>query len=56
MEAMGSYTYALFTRVLGWSRAQIEVLLMGARNDLKDLSNHLYTNVRIVYGRRPEEK
>lgn len=56
MEAMGSYTYALFTRVLGWSRTEIEVLLMGARNDLKDLSNHLYTNVRIIYGRKPEEK
>ncbi|KAI9927250.1 hypothetical protein MW887_003637 [Aspergillus wentii] len=52
-EASGSYTYALFTRHLGWSREECEVLAAGMRRELKDLSLHLYTKVHIVYGQRP---
>ncbi|PLN80420.1 methyltransferase [Aspergillus taichungensis] len=51
-EAMGPYTYALFTRVLGWPRERIEALVAGSKNELKDLSNHLYTKVHVVYGQR----
>jgi hypothetical protein len=53
LEAMPPYTFALFTRVLGWTRAEIEAILAGVRYELKDLSNHLYTRVHIVYGQRP---
>lgn len=55
LEGLGPYTYALFTRVLGWSRAEIEVILASARNEVKDLSIHLYTRLWIVYGRKPEK-
>ncbi|KAI9041879.1 class I SAM-dependent methyltransferase [Aspergillus affinis] len=54
-EALGPYCYALFTRVLGWQRPEIEALVAGMRNELRDLSNHLYSNVHIVYGQRPAE-
>lgn len=54
LEAMPIYTYALFTRVLGWTRAEIEGLLAGIRTELRDTSHHLYTKVRIVYGQKPE--
>lgn len=54
-EAVGPYSLALFTRYLGWSRAEIEVLVAGMRKELRDYQTyHLYTNVRIVYGQRPE--
>ncbi|KAJ5545972.1 hypothetical protein N7494_003557 [Penicillium frequentans] len=53
LEAMPPYTFALFTRVLGWTRAEIEAILAGVRYELKDLSNHLYSRVHIVYGQRP---
>ncbi|KEY79052.1 methyltransferase LaeA [Aspergillus fumigatus] len=54
-EAVGPYSFALFTRYLGWSRAEIEVLVAGMRKELRDYQTyHLYTNVRIVYGQRPE--
>ena len=54
-EALGPYCYALFTRVLGWQRPEIEALVAGMRNELRDLSNHLYSNVHIVYGQRPAQ-
>lgn len=53
LEAMPPYTYALFTRMLRWDRVQIEALLAGVRQELKDLSNHLYTKVHMVYGQKP---
>jgi len=33
---------ALFTRVLGWSKEEVEVFLLGVRKDLKDRSKHNY--------------
>ncbi|PYH85171.1 methyltransferase [Aspergillus uvarum CBS 121591] len=54
LEAMGPYCYALFTRVMGWQRPEIEVFVAGIKNELRDPSIHLYTKVHIVYGQRPE--
>lgn len=45
MEALQAYSLALFTRVLGWEQAQVEVLLSGVRTDLKNLKYHLYTRL-----------
>lgn len=53
-EAIGPYCYALFTRVLGWSKEEIEVKVAGMRRELRDLSIHLYTKVHVVYGQKPE--
>lgn len=52
MEAIAPYTYALFTRMLGWSRDEIEALLAGIRKELRNTSLHIYTKVRIVYGQK----
>ncbi|KAJ5852200.1 uncharacterized protein N7529_011585 [Penicillium soppii] len=54
LEGIPAYTYALFTRMLGWSRAEIEVLTAGLRKELRNTTLHLYTKVRIVYGQKPE--
>ncbi|KAL1968075.1 hypothetical protein VTN77DRAFT_2205 [Rasamsonia byssochlamydoides] len=53
IEAVGTYTLALFTRVLGWTREEVEVLCAMVRNELKDRSLHLYIKAHFVYGRRP---
>ncbi|KAI3069785.1 hypothetical protein CBS147339_7756 [Penicillium roqueforti] len=55
LEAMPIYTYALFSRVLGWTRSEIEGLLAGIRMELRDTSHHLYTKLRVVYGQKPGE-
>ncbi|KAB8235638.1 class I SAM-dependent methyltransferase [Aspergillus alliaceus] len=52
IEAMPPYCYALFTRMLGWSRAEIEVLVAGMRKELRDTSLHLYSRLHIIYGQR----
>lgn len=56
LEGLKSYTYALLSRVLHWERLEIEVLLAGARREIKDLSIHLYTKVHFIYGQKPEDK
>ena len=53
LEAVAPYTMALFCRILGWSRIQVEALLAAIRNEIKDMSIHLYTNVRVVYAQKP---
>lgn len=53
-EAIPPYLYALFTRVLGWEKSEIEALVAGIRSELSDLSLHLYTKVHFVYGQKPE--
>ncbi|KAL1964156.1 hypothetical protein VTN77DRAFT_7244 [Rasamsonia byssochlamydoides] len=53
LQAVESYTPALFSRVLGWTKMEIEVLIAKVRNELKDHSLHLYVPVYFVYGRKP---
>lgn len=49
-ESMGPYCTALFSRVLGWSREDIEVLLAMIRKELRDPSIHQYLQIYIVMG------
>ncbi|PGH04178.1 hypothetical protein GX51_03686, partial [Blastomyces parvus] len=53
-EMVRSYSLALFTRALDWSIDELEVLLWAVGNDLKNRRIHLYTKLRVVYGRKPE--
>lgn len=53
-EAIGPYCYALFTRILGWSKEEIEVMVAGIRKELRDPSVHVYTKVHVLYGQKPE--
>lgn len=51
-EALESYSLALFTRVLGWSMEELDVLFQAVRNDFEDPQTHLYGKVRFIYGRK----
>ncbi|KAL1986895.1 hypothetical protein VTN96DRAFT_5312 [Rasamsonia emersonii] len=53
LQAIQSYSSALFSRVLGWSKPELEVLLAKVRNELMDRSLHMYVPVYFVYGRKP---
>ncbi len=35
----------LFTRVLGWSKAEVDVFLVDVRKDMKDTKIHSYNNM-----------
>lgn len=57
INALGSVSYAIFTRPkaeggLGWSRAEVEVLLAGVRKDMKDTSIHAYWRIHSVSARK----
>ncbi|KAL1980809.1 hypothetical protein VTN96DRAFT_3504 [Rasamsonia emersonii] len=53
LQAIPGYTTALLSRVLGWSKEEIDVLLAHVTNELKDRSIHQYAKLYIVYGRKP---
>ncbi|KLJ13205.1 hypothetical protein EMPG_11859 [Blastomyces silverae] len=53
-EMVRSYSLALFTRVLEWSKDELDVLLWAVGNELRNRRTHLYTKLRVVYGRKRE--
>ncbi|KAI9737927.1 MAG: hypothetical protein M1834_009297 [Cirrosporium novae-zelandiae] len=53
LDSVESYTLALFTRVLGWSNAETQVLIAGVRKEILDLSIHIYGKIHFAYGRKP---
>jgi hypothetical protein len=52
LEALEAYSFALFTRVLGWSTPQIQLLLVGVRKELLDRNYHGYSRFYFVYGQK----
>ena len=53
LEAMESYSLALFTRVLGWTPEQVGVYLTGVREEVMNRKLHLYAKYWFVYGQKP---
>ncbi|TGO41073.1 hypothetical protein BHYA_0027g00510 [Botrytis hyacinthi] len=53
LDATVAYGMAHFTRVLGWSPEEYQVLAAGVRNEFKDPRVHNWCNMYIVYGRKP---
>jgi hypothetical protein len=42
MTALGGFNMALFTRVLGWSKEEVETFLIDVRKEMKDPKIHAY--------------
>ncbi|QSZ33362.1 hypothetical protein DSL72_002950 [Monilinia vaccinii-corymbosi] len=55
LDATVAYGMAHFTRILGWSPDEYQVLAAGVRNEFKDSRVHNWCNMYIVYGRKPSE-
>jgi len=53
LESLESYSYAPFTRFLGWSKEELEVFLATLRREVRDTSIHIYTHVFLIYGQKP---
>ncbi|CZS88133.1 related to TAM domain methyltransferase [Rhynchosporium graminicola] len=53
LDASSAYGAAHFTRVLEWSSEEFQVLSAGVRNEMKDKTAQLYSNLYVVYGRKP---
>jgi len=53
LDAASSYGQAHFTRVLGWTPEEFQVLSAGVRKELKNLKYHLRSNLHVVYGQKP---
>jgi len=54
LNGLQAFSLALFTKVLGWSVVEIEVLLAGVRKDLRDKKKHGYWPAYTVYAQKPE--
>ncbi|KUJ13654.1 S-adenosyl-L-methionine-dependent methyltransferase, partial [Mollisia scopiformis] len=48
-----AWSLALFTRVLGWEKSRLDILLEGVREDIKNIKIHAYLVTVSVYGRKP---
>ncbi|KAF2454650.1 putative methyltransferase [Lineolata rhizophorae] len=53
LDGLQGYSMALMTRVLGMSTAEVELLLMDVRKDMKNKKIHAYWPIYFVYGRKP---
>ncbi|KAF7597088.1 hypothetical protein BBP40_010562 [Aspergillus hancockii] len=53
LQAVEAYTPALFTRVLGWSEAEMQAMIEKVKDELFDRSLHLYLPCHVIYGRKP---
>ncbi|CZR66302.1 related to methyltransferase [Phialocephala subalpina] len=53
LSALEGISLAVLTRGLGMSKEEVEVLLVGVRNDIKSNEIHAYLAIRVVYGRKP---
>ncbi|KAK2745618.1 hypothetical protein FQN55_006108 [Onygenales sp. PD_40] len=51
-EMVEAYSMALFTRVLGWEREEVEVLMRAVAGELGDRRKRLWVRVWVVFGRR----
>jgi hypothetical protein len=52
-ESLEAYSYAPFTRFLGWSKEELEIFLATLRRDVRDTSIHVYAHVYLIYGQKP---
>ncbi|KAL4793086.1 S-adenosyl-L-methionine-dependent methyltransferase [Aspergillus venezuelensis] len=54
LNGLHAFTIGLFTRVLGWSPAEVEVLIAKCKREWKDPSIHAYQRVLFIYGKKPD--
>lgn len=52
-EGLEGFSLVLFTRVLGWSLDEVQILLSKVRKDLSDKNVHPQNDMHVVWGRKP---
>lgn len=53
-DGLEGWVLALYTRVLGWTYAEVQEFVAEFKAVIKNRKNHYYHEVRCVYGRKPE--
>jgi SAM-dependent methyltransferase len=56
LDGIHAVTMTVFTKGLGMSREEVEILLVDVRNDIKNLGVHFYFLTYFVYGQKPETR
>ncbi|CAD6573919.1 MAG: hypothetical protein ASARMPRED_006361 [Alectoria sarmentosa] len=56
MEGLEAFTYALFTRVLGYSQQEVDVVCAKIRKEMRNSKMHAYFYLYVAYGKKPEDK
>ncbi|PVH79468.1 S-adenosyl-L-methionine-dependent methyltransferase [Cadophora sp. DSE1049] len=54
LSSLEAVSLAIFTRGLGWSKEELDVLLAKVRNEMKDTKIHAYAPIYVVYGQKPK--
>jgi ubiquinone/menaquinone biosynthesis C-methylase UbiE len=54
LAGLQGFSLAYFSRMLGWSKTEIEVYLVNVRKSISDRNAHVYHRVYVVWGRKPE--
>jgi len=54
-EGLEAFTYAIFTRRLGYSKEEVEVMCAEIKRDLKNPKIHTMYHLHVSTGRKPEE-
>ncbi|PQE22047.1 hypothetical protein CJF30_00010016 [Rutstroemia sp. NJR-2017a BBW] len=53
LMGLEALSMALFTRILGMEKGEVEQLLLAVERDIKDTNIHCYSEGVLVYGRKP---
>lgn len=53
IDTSSSYGQAHFTRVLGWTKEEYDVLSANVRTELRNPKYHIYSKLYVVYGQKP---
>ncbi|KAL8734857.1 MAG: hypothetical protein Q9166_001209 [cf. Caloplaca sp. 2 TL-2023] len=54
MEGLEAFTFALFTRQLGMSKEEVEVICAKIRSEIKNPKIHAMFYLHVAYGQKPE--
>ncbi|KAI6383677.1 hypothetical protein MCOR25_000125 [Pyricularia grisea] len=54
-EGIQGMTMAMFTRVLGWTKEQVELFLVDVRKDIRNTSMHVYYPIVVISAQKPEQ-
>lgn len=49
-----AYTLALFTRVLGWTVEECQILIAAVKNEFRNSKAHMISYFHFMYGQKPE--